>query len=353
MIIASYQEALEAYANPLEFLVEPLPGGLINHSYKISNKLSGDSFLLQQINKNVFTDPVLVQSNYQKIWEHLSEEGGNSLIPEPKYFPGESPLFCDSHDEYWRVFEFIDNGQSLGNTENILQVRSVANTFASLTSSFNGTDIQELGITIPDFHNLSARYKQFERSIHHHQFERLQKASMLIDELRKRDRYTNMYDVFTESDEFPKRIMHHDAKIGNVLFDEHSGDAICLVDLDTCMPGHFFSDIGDMIRSMAVTVNEDSPAENIDIRKEFYDAIIAGYLDVMEHQLTTAEKKYIHYSGILMIYMQALRFITDYLNGDQYYQTTYSEQNLDRAKNQLLLLQKLEMFLAANYGFNG
>ena len=156
----------------------------------------------------------------------------------------------------------------------------------------------------------------------------------------------------TESEEFEKRVMHHDAKISNILFSEETGQVICPVDFDTCMPGYFFSDLGDMIRSMACSEGENNTNySEINIRKDFYEAILDGYMEVMQELLTDAEKKHIHYSGLLMIYMQALRFITDYLNGDLYYRTDYPEQNFDRAMNQLTLLQRLEEFLQTEYDF--
>lgn len=146
--------------------------------------------------------------------------------------------------------------------------------------------------------------------------------------------------------------MHHDAKISNILFDS-SGKVICPVDLDTSMPGYFFSDLGDMIRSMVASQDEkDKELDKLYVRKEFYEAILDGYLSILENQLTEAEKKYIHFAGLAMICMQALRFLTDYLDGDIYYRIEYPEQNYDRAKNQLALLQKLEEFLEKQYGFS-
>jgi Ser/Thr protein kinase RdoA (MazF antagonist) len=144
--------------------------------------------------------------------------------------------------------------------------------------------------------------------------------------------------------------MHHDAKIANVLFSNKTGKVICAVDFDTVMPGYFFSDLGDMIRSMVCSEDENSLHFNkIKIRKVFYEAIVSGYLMKMGKQLTDAEKKHIHYAGLLMIYMQAFRFLTDYLNGDVYYKINYPEHNFERAKNQLTLLQRLEDFLAVHY----
>ena len=181
---------------------------------------------------------------------------------------------------------------------------------------------------------------------------RMKKAFPLPEELKQRARYANFYDVMTESEEFPKRVMHHDAKIANILFDKETGSVICPVDFDTVMAGYFFSDLGDMIRSMACSLDENSiDFENITIRTDFYKAIVDGYLSVMEKQFTASEKKYIHYAGIIMIYMQALRYMADYLNGDIYYRTNYPEQNFDRAKNQFILLNKLEDFLESQLNY--
>jgi thiamine kinase-like enzyme len=199
--------------------------------------------------------------------------------------------------------------------------------------------------TIPDFHNLDLRCKQFEDSLQKNNIERKEKAGELIAELKQRKQYDDFYNSLADSSDYPKRVMHHDAKVANILFSKTTGKVICPIDFDTTMPGYFFSDLGDMIRSMACSHDETSTDfENITIRKEFYDAIVDGYLSVMDKYLTALEKKNIHYAGIIIIYMQALRFMTDYLNGDIYYKTTYPEQNFDRAKNQLVLLQKLEGF---------
>ena len=127
---------------------------------------------------------------------------------------------------------------------------------------------------------------------------------------------------------------------------------ICPVDFDTVMPGYYFSDLGDMIRSMVCGCDENSTVfVSIRVRKGFYETIVSGYLDVMKKYFTDSEKKYIHYARLLMIYMQALRFMADYLNGDIYYRIEYPEQNFDRAKNQLSLLQKLDEFLVKEHDF--
>ncbi len=215
-------------------------------------------------------------------------------------------------------------------------------------------DLAALKVVIPEFHNLSHRYKQFEEALQQNKAGRLDIAKEVVNALKARKRYKDFYDHITHSPEkFPVRVMHHDAKIANVLFSKETNKVICTVDFDTVMPGYYFSDLGDMIRSMACSEDENcTEPDRIEIRPEFYDAIVSGYTEVMQQHLTKEEKAHIHYAGILMIYMQALRFITDYLNGDIYYRIQYPTQNFDRAVNQLTLLQKLEDFLEDHYQFN-
>jgi Ser/Thr protein kinase RdoA (MazF antagonist) len=175
---------------------------------------------------------------------------------------------------------------------------------------------------------------------------RLMRATHVIAELRQRKYLVDFYASIKNNPEYPVRLMHHDCKIGNILFDVDTREVICPIDLDTIMPGKYFSDLGDMIRTMACTVDENSREwENIDVKPEFYNAIVEGYLQGIGTELTAAEKENIHKSGLLMTYMQTLRFVTDFLQGDVYYRTTYPEQNLNRALNQLVLLEKLEDYL--------
>jgi thiamine kinase-like enzyme len=335
-----------------EITVERIGGGLINHSYKITCRLKSD-FLLQQLNKNVFANPQDVQENYLAIWQYAEFEFTGLRLPSPKYCGRNTTLFIDEKENYWRAFEFINNANMLLVAKKPSQAKATAKAFAKFTAAFDEFNVQSLKTVIPDFHNLSFRYQQFEESLNTELYERMAKALPFINELKQRERYKHFYEIIIESDEFLQRVMHHDAKIANILFSKETGKVICPVDFDTVMPGYFFSDLGDIIRSMACSHDENSiEFENISIRKKFYTAIIEGYMAVMEKQLTESEKKYIHYAGLLMIYMQALRFLTDYLNGDIYYRIEYPEQNLTRAKNQFILLEKLERFLGTEYNFS-
>ncbi len=354
MKTAPYSEALAAVNILDDSTVVSLSSGLINQTYKVTLHSNGSKFLLQQINESVFAEPGELQLNYETIWSWLEERKNKKaaplIIPRPLRFPGGSNLFCDSDKRYWRMVEFMEGTQTLAVAANPDQAGKVAETFARFTASFESFDISSLAITIPGFHDLSLRYRQFQSSLHSKNYERLLSAALLVEELKKREHYASFYEVMTGSDSFIQRVMHHDAKISNILFDEETGNVVCPVDLDTCMPGYFFSDLGDMIRSMACSEDENSTDfETIHIREDFYRAVLDSYLDKMSDHLTGTEKKYIHHSGILIIYMQALRFLSDYLDGDTYYRTDYPGQNLDRAKNQIALLQQLETFLRQHY----
>jgi thiamine kinase-like enzyme len=349
---ANYTPGLPAHSNG-EIRIERLNNGLINNSYKIVPSLK-PTFLLQQINKNVFPRPEDVQRNYLYISQYAEFEFTGLRMPYPKYFSNQRTLFKDQNEQYWRAFEFIDNSHSLTVAENPAQAKAAAKAFAKFTAAFEDMNLGNLRIVIPDFHNLTVRYLQFEESLNGEQYERMAKAKRLIEESKNRERYKHFYEIIISSEEFPLRLMHHDAKITNVLFDNTTNKVVCLVDFDTAMPGYFFSDLGDLIRTLVSPVDEGSVEfEKIKIRKSFYDALISGYLSVMQKMLTDSEIKYIHYAGLLMIYMQALRFLTDYLNGDIYYKIEYPEQNFNRAKNQFTLLIKLEEFLKGNYNFSG
>lgn len=331
--------------------VEPIGGGLINHSYKVSCQLKPD-FFLQRFNKHVFAEPQQVQENYIRIWEYAEFEFTGLRLPSPKHCSRKTTLYIDRDKNYWRAFEFIENAHLLSIAAKPAQAKAVAKAFAKFTAAFDEFNVDMLQPVIPRFHDLSLRYQQFEQALAGEAYERMARSIPLIAEIKKRERYKHFYELIIESSEFPQRVMHHDAKISNVLFGDKTGKVICLVDFDTVMPGYFFSDLGDLIRS--VVSPEDENSTNFDairVRKEFYEAILAGYLDLMNRHLTDPEKKYIHYAGPLIVYMQALRFLTDYLDGDTYYRTSYEGQNFDRAKNQLILLRQLEDFLHKEYNF--
>jgi hypothetical protein len=331
---------------PGEPVIKPFGTGLINHSYKASY-IDNSQLLLQCINQTTFPQPENIIHNYRLISEHLGSKGHNAVPPlvrtkKGKYF------WVDEEQNFWRATKFIENSYADDIAGSAQKVFIAAKCFAEFSASLNGLDPESLDVIIPGFHDLDFRYRQFEKAIAVAGINRLLKATHVISSLRERYALVEFYQsVMSDTAAYPVRIMHHDCKISNILFDKETDQVICPVDLDTVMPGRFYSDIGDMVRTMACAREENSTEwEHIDIVPAYYRAIVDGYLAGSRNELTEMEVINLHYAGQMLIYMQSLRFVTDFLNNDIYYKTNYPEQNLNRALNQLILLEKLETYLA-------
>ncbi len=196
--------------------------------------------------------------------------------------------------------------------------------------------------TIPDFHNLSFRYQQFQEALAQATPERKEVAQEAIDYFLNKQEIVATYDSLLQDPDFPDRLMHHDTKINNVLLDTDTQQGLAVCDLDTLMPGKVISDLGDMVRTYVSPVSEESTDfEKVIVREDYYQALVEGYLSEMKTVLTETEKSAIFYSGLFLVYMQGIRFLADYLNGDVYYPIKYPTHNLDRARNQMVLLQDL------------
>ena len=329
-----------------------LGAGLIHRTYKVTFH-DHTQVVLQCLNQHVFPQPENIILNYILLQSYLEEQHpGSMTIPalmktrEGKYFR------IDEEENFWRATSFMHNSFTPSDSKNEEEVFLAAKAFGAFTKSLKGLDNLALHVVIPKFHDLSFRFGQFEHSLLAAKSERLIKAKTIIDELTARRSLVDFYEHVCSSPDFHQRVMHHDCKVSNILFDQDTRLPICPIDLDTTMPGYFFSDLGDMIRSMAPTEDEHSTDwDALDVKKNLYEAILKGYTTGMEGELTSEEIRHLHSAGLLLTYMQALRFLADYLNNDIYYQTSHAEQNYDRAYNQLILLQKLEEMLNTEYGY--
>jgi Ser/Thr protein kinase RdoA (MazF antagonist) len=342
------QSVLQAAAQFLEegdsIKISPIGNGLIHQTFLAAT--ANESIVLQALNTRIFKNPEDIVSNYWQVYSYLTLHDKGIEIPAPVSSLYGKLLWTDSDGNAWRATQYVENSYSPDTAENEEAARTVALSFATFTQSLTGLDPRNLKTIIPGFHDLSARYAQFEESVLNASSERLIQSTHLISEFRNRKHLVEFYELTRNETDFPSRVMHHDSKINNILFNSKTHHPICPVDLDTVMPGKFFSDLGDMIRSMACTVDENSRDwENIGIRPDYYRAILEGYLQGIDSLLTEAELKNIHQAGLILIYMQGLRFLSDYLNGDIYYKTSYPGHNLDRARNQFILLEKLEEFI--------
>lgn len=320
--------------------------GLIHRTYKVNYSTSAESLVLQCINQQIFPDPENIINNYLLIYEHLKTIRASIQIPEPKQnFDGDF-FWVDGKDNFWRATRFLANSYTANKMQSSDTAYKAAECFGRFASELSTLDPDALHTIIPGFHNLNSRYEAFLLAVSNADRVRLHKSDLLIREIQNRNYLVEFYKEVCRSNDFRLRIMHHDCKLSNVLFDRNSGLPLTPVDIDTTMPGYFFSDLGDIIRTMACTETEESiDYESIAVNKEIYQSLVAGYMEGAGKSFTSREKECIHYSGQLLIYMQAIRFLTDYLNNDLYYQTSYAGQNFNRARNQIILLQKLEEFL--------
>lgn len=334
----------EAFNFPAPLQVEKLSNGLINHTYKTTFP-DGEVFLLQSINTTVFKDPDILQWNYQKIRQHFLKENSYRLPGILKTRDGD--LLYKGNNYVWRCFEYIKNTYSPMISSTPDQAWLVASCFGNFSAKLFNLDPGEIQTVLPGFHDLALRFSQFTAALRGTTESRRQAAASLISQALEQEYLVDFYKkVQADPRNFPLHILHHDCKIANILFKNEDNKIYCPIDLDTTQPGLFFSDIGDMIRSMVPNFPENHPnANELVIRGDFYEAIREGYLDSMHAHLAAEEMAQIDMTGKVIVYMQALRFLTDYLNQDVYYQISYPEQNLDRAANQFKLLQLLIQYI--------
>ena len=311
----------------------PLKQGLINETFEV-HSVQGD-FILQNINTQIFKDPFAIDHNIKAIGQYYNTNQPDQLFTHlVPNLVGETLIKWEG--KHYRAFKKID-GIALDVLSTASQAKAAANQFGLFTASLIEFPIAQLKVTIPQFHDLALRYHQFEQALIHGDVKRIETAKEAILFLQSHQAYVKKWIDFTTNKEAYLRVTHHDTKISNVLFKEDA--AICVIDLDTTMPGYFISDIGDMCRTYLCPVNEACEDLNlIKVLPERWTAIQEGYLEAMGEFLTNFEKDYFAFSGQSIIYMQALRFLTDFLELDQYYRVERPDQNLDRTLNQNQLL---------------
>lgn len=325
--------------NDLPVTVSPVYQGLINNTWKVA--VNGHAYIVQKLNQHVFKNPEEISYNISQVAEYLAKHHPEYFFVAPlKTGAGESIIKKDGVG-YFRVFPYVKDSHTINVVTTPDEAFEAAKQFGKFSSMLSQFDAGRLKITIPGFHDLSLRYRQFRDAREHGNKDRISGSAGLIKELEKHAAIVEEYEKIKSNPAFKLRTMHHDTKISNVLFDKNN-KGICVIDLDTLMPGYFISDVGDMMRTYLSPVSEEEKDfSKIVVRKEVYEAIVQGYLDEMDTVLTEQEKKYFFYAGCFIIYMQSLRFLTDHLNGDVYYGAGYPGHNMVRAENQLTLLTRL------------
>lgn len=319
--------------------IESFGNGLVNRTWLVS--LKNKKIIAQKINTNIFKYPENINHNLNTLSKYFSKYFPEYIFTKPLSNPMGQTLF-NIQDEYYRAYEYIANSYVYNTIDNENLAYEAAKQFGKFTKLCADLDIHLIKTTIPNFHNLTFRYKQFENALELSEPEKKAFAYNLIRELQAKKYIVENYESIITNPNFKKRVIHHDTKINNVLFDNND-KGICIIDLDTIMPGYYISDIGDMMRTYLSSADENETDFNkISIRENYFTAIAKGYLEEMNSALFDEELKEFIFSGQFMIYMQALRFLTDYLENNIYYGAKYPLQNYNRAKNQIVLLNRYE-----------
>jgi len=319
--------------------IQPLSGGLINQTYKVTIEQDAvvQNYLLQQINTHVFKSPQKIMTNIQLVNERLVHSDYPLDFFTIIQTRGGASLFKDENENYWRLCSFIEDTISYETPPSLDYVYEAAKAYGFFTLALKAVNPTLIQFTIPDFHNIQKRFELFEKSLERAKPDRLQKAKTAINQTRF------SYGKFTfDFSNLPLRIVHNDAKLSNILFDKNTKKAKAVIDLDTVMPGYIITDYGDMIRGMCNSVAEDeADLSKVDFDLEKYELIKKGFLEATSEWITKEEKAKLDTGAIYIILEQAIRFLTDYLSNDAYYSTRYEAHNLDRSNNQLTLLNSM------------
>ena len=311
--------------------------GLINQTFVIwleEKKIK--KYILQSVNTKVFTQYNLALKNIIKIKKSISESSFHYQFPTPidnKYIYRENKV--------WRLIPYVENSICFEKNIDTNLSYEAAKCLGNFYYSLHDFDAQNLHLTIPDFHNASKRYSQFIDAISTAKQERVSESFFMIENLQKEKESLIKFDELNKI--LPKRVCHFDTKISNFLFDINTNKVKALIDFDTLMPGTVLSDIGDMIRAYSNPLGEEScDFENVRADRKIVDLIISAFLESAENILTEKEKSCLLFAGEALALLQCIRFLTDYLKNDIYYQTTYKKQNWVRTQNQWHLYYSLK-----------
>ena len=324
--------------------IRSLGNGLINDTYLVVTAGENDDYVLQRINNSIFQDVDLLQHNVEAVTSHirkkLIEAGEDDISRKLLHFveTGEGKTYyMDGAGRYWRVSVFIPRAKTF---EAVTPEYSyyAGKAFGNFEAML--VDLPEtLGETIPDFHNMELRMRQLRDAVAQDAKGRLSEVRDIVDELESHAHEMCKAERMGREGKLPKRVCHCDTKVNNMMFDEE-GRVLCVIDLDTVMPSFVFSDYGDFLRTGANFVAEDDPEiGKVGFREDIFESFTKGYLESAKSFLTPVETENLPYAVALFPYMQCVRFLTDYINGDTYYKIKYPEHNLVRTRNQLALFR--------------
>lgn len=322
--------------------VAPYGNGHINETYRVDCE-GGNAYILQKINTSIFRRPDLLMQNIRLVTDHLAKRCSSrrevlTLVPTVS---GETyaalPSGC------WRVYEFVKDSACLERAETPAQFAESATAFGRFFNQLANFDATLLTETIPHFHDTPARFRALQKAIAEDTAGRVKTAGPEIEAALSHAAFVPTFAALQAAGELPLRVTHNDTKINNVLFDRATMRGLCVIDLDTVMPGLIMNDFGDSIRFGASTAAEDEPdLSRVTVDLALYEAYLRAYLAVCGGALTPLEVELLPVGAKMMTYECGIRFLTDYLSGDAYFHIRFPEQNLYRARTQLKLVSEMD-----------
>ncbi|MEP4078608.1 phosphotransferase enzyme family protein [Haloferula sp.] len=331
---------------------EEIETGHINSTWRVafeSEEGLERRFILQRINAAVFENPMAVMSNVERVTRHINERvmrtkkdlSGQTLA----LYPGRDGKFWvpDEDDGIWRCYNFIEGCRTYDVVESEQQAYQAGRAFGAFQDLVSDLSPGELAETIPGFHDTRSRYARLMEVIQEDPCGRVDAVKEEIAFIREREGDVDRVLELLGRGEIPLRITHNDTKINNVMIDEVSDEAVCVIDLDTVMPGSVLYDFGDMVRTAVSPAEEDeTELSKIEVRMPIFEALVEGYLSSAEGFINEAEAGHLAFSGKLITLEVAIRFLTDHLEGDRYFKVHHDGHNLERCRAQLKLVECLE-----------
>lgn len=322
--------------------------GHINESYFIKTRSANHpGYFLQRINNNIFKNVDALMGNICAVTSHLGSklsENKELSFKVLEVIPCSNGLnyYLDKDNQYWRLYTFIDNAHSYNVVENTDIAFEGGKAFGLFMSLLADLPANRLTETIPDFHNLEKRLETFNKSVASDKANRVNEVRPEIEFIAQRTEKMLTIPALIKSGQLPVRITHNDTKFNNIMFDSNNR-ALCIVDLDTVMPGSILFDFGDSIRTGANTADEDEKdLSKVDINLPIYEAYTHGFIKSTHSTLTHIEIQNLAFSARFMTFIIGLRFLTDFLDGDTYFRTAYPDHNLVRARVQFRLIEAME-----------
>ncbi|CAM3654984.1 phosphotransferase enzyme family protein [Erysipelothrix urinaevulpis] len=319
--------------------------GHINDTYKIIT--SEKWYIAQKINHTIFENVEGLMNNIEAVTQHIKEKVLDQDLDPNRYVLQviktlDDELYLKNDQGYWRVYLFVKDALTYDLVENSDQFYQSALAFGLFQKQLNDFDASQLVETIPDFHNTPKRYQRLMDVINQKP-ERLEKAQQEIEFIIEREEFTHLVIDAYENGLIKKRVTHNDTKLNNVMIDPKTNKAICVIDLDTVMPGFVSDDFGDSIRFGCNTGLEDEQdLSQVKFDIELYKIYLKGYMESLDDILTKEEIRLLPVGAKMMTLENAIRFTTDFLEGDVYFKTNYDEHNLVRARTQIKLIKEME-----------